>query len=133
MQRKAMKRQARPAPPGTSSTNSLRFERKATNHVAQFIPARDSRNRRVHGVVHSQSSSPPYIVTADIQQIHGISGSDAILEICWCVEPSGKVVVRRYDTLGEPIMAGGYAAVFKAKSQLLARFAENIARLFPEH
>jgi hypothetical protein len=44
-----MKREVRSAWPGTSSTNSLRSQRKATNHVAQFIPARDSRNRRVPG------------------------------------------------------------------------------------
>ena len=78
-------------------------------------------------------ASPRYVVTADIQQFHGISGSDAILEISWRIEASGKIIVRRYDTLREPIIGDGYAAVVEAESQLLARFAENIARLFPEH
>ena len=41
MQRKAMKREVR---------DSLHSQRKVTTHVAQFIPARDSRNRRVLGL-----------------------------------------------------------------------------------
>jgi uncharacterized lipoprotein YmbA len=78
-------------------------------------------------------ASPRYVVIADIQQFHGISGSDAILEVSWRIEASGKIIVRRYSTLREPIVGDGYAAVVEAESELLARFAETIARLFPEH
>ena len=78
-------------------------------------------------------ASPWYVIAADIRQFHGISGSDAILEVSWRIEESGKIIVRRHETLREPIVGDGYSAVVEAESQLLERFAQRIARLFPEH
>jgi uncharacterized lipoprotein YmbA len=73
--------------------------------------------------------SPRYVVTADILQFHGISGSDAILEVSWRLEDGGKIVVRRSDSLRKPIKGDGYAAVVEAESQLLEQLAERIARV----
>jgi uncharacterized protein len=96
----------------------------------------------LHQTLHSENvsiypwpreASPRYVIIAEIRQFHGISGNDAILEVSWRIEENGKIVVRRNDNLLQPIIGDGYAAVVEAESQLLERFAEKIARSFPEH
>lgn len=49
MQRRALQ-STEPAAAAKASGDSSRSQRKANNHLAQFIPARDSRNRRVSGL-----------------------------------------------------------------------------------
>lgn len=73
--------------------------------------------------------APARRVALDIRQFHGISGSDAILDVTWRIEDSGGGTIRNGSgRFREPIHGDGYAAVVAAESRLLAQCAEQIAR-----
>lgn len=76
--------------------------------------------------------APRYQVTVEIRQFHGISGSDAILDISSRIEDrvSGQTFARQSATFREPVNGDGYAAVVAAESRLLEQFAAAIAQSF---
>jgi uncharacterized lipoprotein YmbA len=71
-----------------------------------------------------------YQVAVNVEQFHGISGSEAILDVSWLVEePDSRQILSRHKvSLHEPIHGDGYAAVVDAESQLLDQLAVAVAR-----
>ncbi len=73
--------------------------------------------------------APRRRVALDVRQFHGISGSDAILDVAWRIEDAdGNALGRGGGTFREPINGDGYAAVVAAESRLLAQCAAAIAK-----
>jgi uncharacterized lipoprotein YmbA len=73
--------------------------------------------------------APQRRVALDIRQFHGISGSDAILEVAWRIEgASGGAISHGSGSFREPINGDGYAAVVAAESRVLAQCAGAIAK-----
>ncbi|MEO6872079.1 MAG: PqiC family protein [Chthoniobacterales bacterium] len=73
--------------------------------------------------------TPARRVALNVRQFHGISGSDAILEVDWRIQTSsGGTIAHGSGSFREPIQGDGYAAVVAAESRLLADCAAAIAK-----
>lgn len=73
--------------------------------------------------------APARRVALDIRQFHGISGSDAVLDVDWRIEnSSGGTIAHGSGSFREPIEGDGYASVVAAESRLLAQCAAAIGR-----
>ncbi len=73
--------------------------------------------------------APHRRVALDIRQFHGISGSDAILDVSWRIEDAGGSALSHGNgSFHEPIHGDGYAAVVAAESRLLSQCAAAITR-----
>lgn len=73
--------------------------------------------------------APARRVALDIRQFHGISGSDAILDVDWRIQDSsGGTITHGSGNFREAIQGDGYAAVVAAESRLLAQCAQAIAQ-----
>jgi uncharacterized lipoprotein YmbA len=112
-------------PPNVSWAGSLR------DNVAAVL-ARDLQQalgaREVLTMPWPSGASPHRRVALDIRQFHGISGSEAILEVSWRIEnENGATLSRNSGTFHESINGDGYAAVVAAESRLLVQCAAAIA------
>ncbi len=71
-----------------------------------------------------------YQVVVNVEQFHGVSGREAILDVSWLVEDPGSraILSRHRASLREPIQGDGYEPLVAAESRLLDQLAGAIAR-----
>ena len=71
-----------------------------------------------------------YQVVVNVEQFHGISGSEASLDVSWLVEdPESRQILSRHKaSFHTPIQGDGYGPVVAAESQLLDQLAGAMAR-----
>ncbi|MDQ2659319.1 MAG: PqiC family protein [Verrucomicrobiota bacterium] len=68
-----------------------------------------------------------YRVALDLRKFHGISGSEAVLDLSWRIERGGGTIVRRSQSFRERIIGDGYEPMVAAESRLLGQAAQAIA------
>ena len=71
-----------------------------------------------------------YQVVVNVEQFHGVSGREAILDVTWLVEePNSRAILSRHKAnFREPIQGDGYSALVAAQSRLVDQLAEAVAR-----
>jgi uncharacterized protein len=113
-------------PPNVSWAGSLR------ENIAAVLARNLQEQLAAHEVLSypwPSGRAPARRVALDIRQFHGISGSDAILDVDWRIQDSsGGTIAHGSGSFREPIQGDGYAAVVAAQSRLLAQCAAAIAQ-----
>ncbi len=77
----------------------------------------------------TKESELRYQISVDVNQFHGSSSGDALLEASWRAYslPSGKLIVSRTSTLTEPLIGDGFEKLAEAQSRLVDQLAISIA------
>lgn len=77
----------------------------------------------------TRESELRYQIAIDVNQFHGTSDGDAILEASWRAYslPEGRLVVTKTTTISEPLLGDGFEKLAEAQSRLVDRLSLVIA------